>query len=639
MLRVIRCALVVLSTVLSAGPALADPPNYRVELLDTGQFAEPSQELPAGGFLTSPAFISPNGRYVVTRVGDNAAPAHSLPQLVAILDRETGSAELIAAFERPYPYGINDAGAIALTAQGSGPAFTNEMHYWSRSTGIVAYGENSLPAQFSSHGALVGYPRVLNNFDQVLVQTAEENNALWNPVTGERTIISSDVQNLDILGIQAHSLNNLGQVVGKITLVATAGSGTDVRPFIWDEAGGLRIVQDLALIAPQISPILPFGRWATANAINDAGMIAGETRDENWKLLGIRWQSEATLPALLPCTETPASEASRPCAVWLINEAGDLVGGEDDNGDIGSHTIWDGSDPSLLRDLIVEGPTSCNIRAIADDGTLAGTCGRPALVIPIGVEPEADAEAPLVSDLVADPNPAPVPALVRLTANVDDTGTGGSVIVSARASIDGGPAIEMFAEDGAFDQSREAIVADLPGLAESGIYDVCVTGTDSAGNVSAPVCTSLLVFDADGGFVTGGGWIDVAAGALVPDPAASGRANFGFVAKYQKSATTPQGVTLFQFQQGDLRFQSTGYDWLLISEQENTAQYMGMGRINGEPAPNGLPYRFGIRVHDGDPDSLHVRIWRDSFAGEVTVFDSGDTALGHGSIVIHKPRK
>lgn len=46
----------------------------------------------------------------------------------------------------------------------------------------------------------------------------------------------------------------------------------------------------------------------------------------------------------------------------------------------------------------------------------------------------------------------------------------------------------------------------------AGIYDVCLTVSD--GNViSDEVCTITVVYDPDGGFVTGGGWIDSHAGA------------------------------------------------------------------------------------------------------------------------------
>ena len=46
----------------------------------------------------------------------------------------------------------------------------------------------------------------------------------------------------------------------------------------------------------------------------------------------------------------------------------------------------------------------------------------------------------------------------------------------------------------------------------------------------------------DGGFVTGGGWIDSRPGAYRPEPELYGKATFGFVSKYKKGATTPTGI-------------------------------------------------------------------------------------------------
>ena len=59
--------------------------------------------------------------------------------------------------------------------------------------------------------------------------------------------------------------------------------------------------------------------------------------------------------------------------------------------------------------------------------------------------------------VTADPNPVAVGSNVDLTANVDDTNTGGSVITSAEYSLDGvgGPWMAMVASDGTFDAVSE----------------------------------------------------------------------------------------------------------------------------------------------------------------------------------------
>ena len=49
----------------------------------------------------------------------------------------------------------------------------------------------------------------------------------------------------------------------------------------------------------------------------------------------------------------------------------------------------------------------------------------------------------------------------------------------------------------------------------------------------------IVVYDPDGGFITGGGWIESPPGAYYDDPLLTGKANFGFVSKYMKKARVP----------------------------------------------------------------------------------------------------
>jgi hypothetical protein len=126
---------------------------------------------------------------------------------------------------------------------------------------------------------------------------------------------------------------------------------------------------------------------------------------------------------------------------------------------------------------------------------------------------EPDLAPPAVSNVLATANPAAVSTSVTLTADVSDVTTGGSDITSAEYSIDGGAWTAMSAVDGAFDEAAEAATAALTAAATPGIYSVCVRGTDAGGNLSASVCTSLVVYDPSAGFVTGGGWIDSPSGS------------------------------------------------------------------------------------------------------------------------------
>jgi len=141
--------------------------------------------------------------------------------------------------------------------------------------------------------------------------------------------------------------------------------------------------------------------------------------------------------------------------------------------------------------------------------------------------------------------------------------------------------------------------------------------------------TMLVVYDPEGGFVTGGGWIDSPAGAYLTDPLLSGRANFGFVSKYKKGASVPTGQTEFVFQAGDLNFHSSSYEWLVVNQNVTNAQFKGSGFINGEG-----DYKFMLWAGDG-LDTFRIRIWEEN-GGEIVVYDNGfNQPIGGGSIVVH----
>ena len=205
----------------------------------------------------------------------------------------------------------------------------------------------------------------------------------------------------------------------------------------------------------------------------------------------------------------------------------------------------------------------------------------------------------------------------------------------------------MAAQDSNFDEVSEDVSATISAFTEAGVYEICVSSTDSAGNTSAATCILLAVFDPDGGFVTGAGWINSPAGACQLTAAcrgATGKANFGFVSKYIKGATTPAGQTEFQFKAGDLNFHSDSYEWLVIAGQR--AMYKGVGTINR--AGN---YGFLLSAIDAnltpstDDDLFRIKLW-DKYIDDVVVYDNQmvaaenddpTTAIGGGSIVIHKP--
>lgn len=154
-----------------------------------------------------------------------------------------------------------------------------------------------------------------------------------------------------------------------------------------------------------------------------------------------------------------------------------------------------------------------------------------------------------------------------------------------------------------------------------------------------------MAYDPSAGFVTGGGWIDSPEGACQLTPECmtrAGRANFGFVSKYQKGSKVPVGQTEFQFKEGDLNFHSDSYEWLVVAGAR--AQYKGTGTVNGTGQ-----YGFMLVAIDAshtestEIDLFRIKIW-DINDGDRTVYDNElyeeedsdpTTPIAGGQIVVH----
>ena len=117
-------------------------------------------------------------------------------------------------------------------------------------------------------------------------------------------------------------------------------------------------------------------------------------------------------------------------------------------------------------------------------------------------------------------------------------------------------------------------VADNYTYTVPGVYTITLSVDDEMDSGQS-IFQFVIVFDPDGGFVSGGGWIDSPAGAYAADPTLTGKANFGFVSKDKKGQTMPSGNTEFQFKAGDINFHSNTYDWLIVAGARG--QFKGVG--------------------------------------------------------------
>ena len=237
--------------------------------------------------------------------------------------------------------------------------------------------------------------------------------------------------------------------------------------------------------------------------------------------------------------------------------------------------------------------------------------------------------APMVGAITAPTDPVMVGAVIDTTADFTDPGTADT----HTALWDWG--------DGAVGPGTVAQGAGYGSVTgshvytEPGVNTIKLTVTDDDNGWGESVYQYVVVYDPDGGFVTGGGWIDSPPGAYAANPALVGKATFGFVSKYKRGATVPSGNTEFIFHAADLNFHSASYQWLVVTGS-TYAKYKGAGTINGGLAPNDSEYKFMLWAGDAEADTFRIKIWYEVGDTEYVVYDNGfDQEIGSGSIIIH----
>jgi PKD repeat protein len=162
--------------------------------------------------------------------------------------------------------------------------------------------------------------------------------------------------------------------------------------------------------------------------------------------------------------------------------------------------------------------------------------------------------------------------------------------------------------------------------AGTGIYGVTITVADDDGGAASTVFNYVVVFDANGGSVTGGGFIG----------SGNDKGQFNVNAKYVNGAISGN----VKFDANGFSFDAKSYDWLVVSG--SNAQLRGTGTVNGASG-----YSYLVTVADGSPDKFRIRVWNtstnvtayDNAAGASDDLDAANPqAIGGGNITVHKAK-
>jgi len=173
--------------------------------------------------------------------------------------------------------------------------------------------------------------------------------------------------------------------------------------------------------------------------------------------------------------------------------------------------------------------------------------------------------------------------------------------------------------------SQDGIASAVRAL-EPAIYTVRVT-LGCSGLTAQGI---LVVFNPQGGFATGGGWILPANDGVNTHP--NNRANFGFNAKYKDS--NPTGNLEFRYTDGYIDLKSTLIDQLVITGGK-IVQFKGQAVVNRQQG-----CRFFVKgIDNGEPgtnDTFEIKVWAPGIDPESnSPYERAAGALKGGNIQVH----
>ena len=233
----------------------------------------------------------------------------------------------------------------------------------------------------------------------------------------------------------------------------------------------------------------------------------------------------------------------------------------------------------------VDGPATLTVNVqVTDNGGLTAKASTTVTVNNV---------APVVGVITAPTSPVKVSTTVSASANFTDKG-----VLDTHTAIwdwgDGTTSTGIVTES-----NGSGSVAGSHNYTTAGLYTIKLTVTDKDGASGQSTFQTLIVYNPQGGFVTGGGWFNSPLGAYYDKPTKKGPAVTVFLVKYLKNANVPSGSLDFIFAAGNLQFKATNFDWLIVDKTNKTAQFQGSGKINGSGN-----YKFMIWASDKNTDTF-----------------------------------